>query len=95
MHVSGMTKRTRRSSRAIPLGMAQLAAASWDTIFHRSVMMARGTCSAAEYNRMAAEKIAAMQASTLALMTGKGSAAVMAPFLNRSRANARRLRRKP
>ncbi len=74
--------------------MARLTAASWETIFHRSVMMARGTCSPAEYHRMTAEKLAAMQASTLALMTGKGSAAVMAPFLNRSRANAKRLRRK-
>jgi hypothetical protein len=89
-----MTKRTRHTFDALPLDMAKLAAASWETIFHRSVMMARGTCSAAEYHRMTAEKVAAMQASTLALMTGRGSAAMMAPFLNRSRANARRLRRK-
>jgi hypothetical protein len=74
--------------------MARLTAASLETIFHRSVMMAQGTCSPAEYHRMTAEKIAAMQASTLALMTGRGSAAVMAPFLNKSRANAKRLRRK-
>jgi hypothetical protein len=89
-----MKRRTRGASLALPLDMARLTAASWETIFHRSVMMARGTCSPAEYHRMTAEKLAAMQASTLALMTGKGSAAVMAPFLNRSRANAKRLRRK-
>ena len=74
--------------------MARLTAASWETIFHRSAMMAQGTCSAAEYHRMVAEKVAAMQASTLAMMTGRGTAAVMAPYLNRTRANARRLRRK-
>jgi hypothetical protein len=39
------------------------------------------------------EKAAAMQASTMALMTGRGNAAVLAPYLVRSRANARRLRR--
>ena len=74
--------------------MARLTAASWETIFHRSVMMAQGTCSPAEYQRMVAEKIAAMQASALALMTGRGTAAVMAPYLKRTRANAKRLRRK-
>ena len=89
-----MTKRTRHMSADLPLSMARLTAASLETIFHRSVMMASGTCSAAEYHRMTAEKIAAVQASTLALMTGRGSSAVMAPFLNRTRANAKRLRRK-
>jgi hypothetical protein len=89
-----MTKRARGSSLSLPIDMARLTAASWETIFHRSVMMAQGTCSPAEYQRMVAEKIAAMQASTLALMTGRGTAAVMAPYLNRTRANAKRLRRK-
>jgi hypothetical protein len=40
------------------------------------------------------EKAAAMQASTLAVMTGRGHAAAVAPYLMRSRANARRLRLK-
>jgi 23S rRNA maturation mini-RNase III len=84
----------KKRAPASPLDMARLTAASWETIFRRTVMMAQGTCSAAEYHRMTAEKVAAMQASTLALMTGRGSAAIMAPFLSRSRANARRLRRK-
>ncbi len=74
--------------------MARLTAASWETIFHRSVMMAQGTCSAAEYQRMVMEKAAAMQASTLALMSGRGSSAILAPYLSRSQANAKRLRRK-
>jgi len=84
-----MSKRTRN----IPAMMTQLTLSSWETIFHRSVMMAQGTCSAAEYQRMVMEKAAAMQASTMALMTGRGNAAVLAPYLVRSRANARRLRR--
>nr|WP_294520942.1 hypothetical protein [uncultured Rhodopila sp.] len=89
-----MKKRARGSSLALPLSMARLTAASLETIFHRSVMMAQGTCSQAEYKRMVAEKVAAMQASTLAMMTGRGTASVMAPYLTRTRANAKRLRRK-
>jgi hypothetical protein len=74
--------------------MAELTMASWETIFHRSVMMAQGTCSALEYQRMMSEKAAAMQAAAAAMITGKGEAAVIAPFLTRARANAKRLRRK-
>ncbi len=84
-----MTKRTRN----LPAMMTQLTLSSWETIFHRTMMMAQGTCSAAEYQRMVMEKAAAMQASTVALMTGRGNAAALAPYLVRSRANARRLRR--
>lgn len=73
--------------------MAELAIASWETIFHRSLMMAQGTCSISEYQRMYFEKAAAAQRSALALMAGKGDAAVVAPYLSRARANARRLRR--
>lgn len=85
---------TKRRSRNLPAMMTQLTLSSWETIYHRTVMMAQGTCSAAEYQRMVMEKAAAMQASTLALMTGRGQAAAMAPYLVRSRANAKRLRRK-
>ncbi len=85
---------TKRASRSLPAMMTQLTLSSWETIFRRSLMMAQGTCSAAEYQRMVAEKAAAMQASTLALMTGRGGAAVLAPYLVRSRANAKRLRRR-
>ena len=74
--------------------MARLAAASWETIFRRSMMMAQGTCSPAEYRRMAAEKLAAMQLSTTALMSGRDETAVLAPFVSRARANAKRLRKK-
>jgi hypothetical protein len=85
-----MTKRSRN----LPAMMTQLTLSSWETIFHRSLMMAQGTCSVAEYQRMVMEKAAAMQAATLALMTGRGHAAAIAPYLVRSRANARRLRAK-
>jgi hypothetical protein len=74
--------------------MTQLTLSSWETIYRRTLMMAQGSCSAAEYQRMVVEKTAAMQASTLALMTGRGHAAVLAPYLVRSRANAKRLRKK-
>jgi hypothetical protein len=74
--------------------MARLAMASWETIYHRSMLMAQGTCSAAEYQRMVSEKMTAMQISTLALMSGKSQADVMAPYLSRARANAKRLRAK-
>jgi hypothetical protein len=74
--------------------MAQLAVASWETITRRTLMMAQGACSAAEYRRMAAEKVAAVQISAAALLRGRGQTAVLAPFVVRARANAKRLRRK-
>jgi hypothetical protein len=85
---------TKRRSRNLPAMMTQLTLSSWETIYHRTLMMAQGTCSAAEYQRMVMEKAAAMQASAVALMTGRGHAAALAPYLVRSRANAKRLRRK-
>jgi hypothetical protein len=74
--------------------MARLTTASWETIFHRSLLIAQGTCSGAEYQRMALEKAAAAQRSITALMTGAHPAAVISPYLTRARANAKRLRRK-
>jgi hypothetical protein len=85
---------SKRMSRNFPAMMTQLTLSSWETIYHRSLMMAQGTLSVAEYQRMFMEKAAAVQASTLALMSGQGHAAMVAPYLVRSRANARRLRRK-
>ncbi len=85
---------TTRDDRNLPAMMAELAFSSWETIFHRSMMMAQGTCDIAEYQRMVTEKADAVQASAMALMTGGGHAEAVAPFLTRSRANARRLRGK-
>ena len=83
----------KHHTRNIPVMMTELAIASWETIYHRTLLMAQGTCDFAEYQRMIVEKAEAMQASTMALMTGRGNAAALAPYLVRSRANARRLRR--
>jgi hypothetical protein len=89
-----MKKLTSRRSRPLPLMMAELMMASWETIARRSLMMMQGTCSPAEYRRMAIEKAAALQQSALAVMTGRGEKAALAPWHKRATANARRLRRK-
>ena len=74
--------------------MTELAMASWETIARRSTMIARGALSAAEYQRMVLEKAAALQESALAMMTGRGKKAALAPWHKRATANAKRLRRK-
>jgi len=74
--------------------VARLTLASWETILRRSLLMASGTCSPAEYRRMVSEKLAAMQSAAFAAAMGRSGAAVVAPFVRRSRANAKRLRRK-
>ena len=49
-----MTKPRRRAALPLPLPlmMADLAFASWETMLRRTVMMAQGNCSPAEYQRM-------------------------------------------
>jgi len=89
-----MKRLSRRRTRALPLLMAELAMASWETIARRTAMIARGTCTPAEYQRMVAEKAAALQQSAIAVMTGRGKKAMLAPWHKRATANARRLRRK-
>ena len=84
----------RNSPYALPVMMARLTLASWETMLRRTLMMARGTCTPAEYRRMTAEKATAVQMSMAALMTGRSQAAVLAPFVKRTQANAKRLRRK-
>jgi hypothetical protein len=79
---------------AFPMAMTLMAMASCETIWRRMLLMTQGTCSFAEYRRMAEEKAAALQKSTVAFVAGRGHADVLAPFVNRARANARRLRRK-
>ena len=89
-----MRRRAKNSSFGLPMTVARLTAASWETILRRSLLMTQGTCSPAEYWRMTAEKVAAMQTSTSALLRGKGQAAMLAPFVSRARANAKRLRKR-
>jgi hypothetical protein len=79
---------------ALPMMMARLTMASWETIIRRSMMMAQGTCTPAEYQRMATEKVAAVQTSMLAMARGRSHAAMLAPFVSSTRANVKRLRRK-
>ena len=80
--------------RTLPLMMAELMMASWETIARRTAMIAGGTCTPAEYQRMAMEKAAALQQSAIAIMSGRGKKAALAPWHKRATANARRLRRK-
>ncbi|HEV2097398.1 MAG TPA: hypothetical protein VGR45_00575 [Stellaceae bacterium] len=89
-----MKRSASRRSRALPLMMAELMMASWETIARRSLMIAQGTCSLAEYQKMAMEKAAALQQSALAVMSGRGEKAALAPWHRRATANAKRLRRK-
>lgn len=51
------------------LSVMGLAAASWETIARRSMLMATGRCSPAEYQRMMTEKAQANWAAGIALMT--------------------------
>jgi hypothetical protein len=88
-----MKKHAPTSPYALPMIMGELTLASWETIWHRTLLMAQGTCTAAEDTRMMTEKTAAVQLSTVALMAGRSHAAVLAPFVSRARANAKRLRR--
>jgi hypothetical protein len=89
-----MKRLSRRRTRAFPLMMAELAMASWETIARRTAMIARGTVTTAEYQRMLMEKAAAFQQSVIAIMTGRGEKAAIRPWHERATANARRLRRK-
>ena len=89
-----MKRLARRRLPPLPLMMVELMAASWETIARRSSMIARGSCTPAEYRRMVTEKAAALQQSTIAMMSGRGTKAATAPWLKRAAANARRLRRK-
>jgi hypothetical protein len=73
--------------------MTLLVWASWETIVRRSLLMAQGTCSLAEYQRMVEEKAAATRSSAMTILKGGSPAAIMAPFVRRARSNARRLRK--
>jgi hypothetical protein len=86
----------KRASASLPLIMMELAFASWETIGRRTLMMARGTCSVAEYSRMMREKLAASEQSSAVLFRSGPApdwAALMAPWHRRATSNARRLRR--
>ena len=90
----GMRKRRRRRSTQSVDGIVYLVLASWETVALRSLLIAQGRCSFAEYNRMALEKIQAASLSTawLARNPGRAGPGVIAPWRRLAVANARRLR---
>jgi hypothetical protein len=83
---------SRRTPKFLPTLFVELAFASWETIFRRSWMIARGDCSSAEYQRMVMEKIAAARKSGRALVKGADPAIVLTPWHSSATKNARRLR---
>lgn len=90
----GMASR-KRHRRPLPVLLAEMTLASWETIARRSLMIAAGSCSPAEYRRMVREKAIAMQRSGLALMLSPDRvSAALAPWHRAARANARRLRKR-
>ena len=89
-----MKRLTHRRRRALPMMMAELAMASWETIARRTALIGRGACTPAEYQRMIIEKAAALERSAMAMMTARGAKAMLAPWHKRAAANARRPRRK-
>ena len=80
----------------LPLKMLELTLASWETIGHRTLMMARGTCSPMEYAQMVHEKAVALSRSSVLLSGSKPPtlSALIKPWHRKATANARRLRRR-
>ncbi|HTQ72155.1 MAG TPA: hypothetical protein VMH92_11765 [Acidocella sp.] len=74
--------------------LAELGFASWETILHRTTLMATGTCTTTEYYSMVSEKFLAVYQSGQALFSPSLDpwGAALAPFHSRATANARRLR---
>jgi hypothetical protein len=77
---------------ALPIMWTELAVASWETVWHRTALMASGECTTAEYQRMLSEKMRAMQQAGMALVTGKQAEDVLRPFHKQPTPNATRLR---
>lgn len=91
------TRRRHRAATPLPLMLLELSCASWETIARRSLMMARGTCSATEYARMVQEKSTALRQSATRLARSRkppSPSHLLAPWHAKATSNARRLRRK-
>jgi hypothetical protein len=79
----------------LPLMFADLAINSCDTIASRAKLILTGQCTQAEYRRMVVEKAETAQASFFALAGASpfgAFEAAMTPWLQSTKANARRLR---
>lgn len=88
----------RRKKTPLPLMLAEMALSSWETIAHRTAMMASGRCSDREYRRMVEEKMRAAQHSGVSLMTGAFAPdllfRMMRPWHSGATRNAQRLRKR-
>lgn len=87
-------KRGAASPALLPAVLLELGLASWEAALHRMWMMAEGTCTAAEYQRMWWEKVAAATESAAAMSRSRHAESAFRPWQRRASANARRLRRK-
>jgi len=89
-------RRSRTSSNA-PWLLAELGAASAETIARRMTLMGTGQCTHAEYRKMVTEKVAATQSAWLELAFSPWTmwTSMLAPYHRAARNNARRLRKKP
>jgi hypothetical protein len=86
----------RRAVVPLPVLAAELMLCSWETIARRTWMMATGSCSVAEYQRMVLEKANATGRSAQAMLSTPGmgtAAAMLAPWHRCAAANVKRLRR--
>jgi hypothetical protein len=86
----------RRSYTPAPRLLAELGAASAETIARRMMLMGTGQCTRAEYRKMVDEKVAATQSSWMAMAFSPWTAwtSMLTPYHQAARRNARRLRRK-
>ena len=82
---------------SLPSMMTDLTLASWETVARRMSLISQNKCSPAEYQRMVSEKAAAAMSTGFKLMSSFGQASMpslMAPWLSKASANAKRLRKK-
>ena len=77
--------------------MTDLMVSSWETIARRTLLMAQNRCSPVEFQRMMLEKTQAAMETSWRLISSNGHApmaSLIAPWLKRTKANSKRLRRK-
>ena len=77
--------------------MTDLMLSSWETFARRSLLIAQNRCSPLEYHRMISEKALAAMETGYKLMSANGNPAITSlimPWLKRSKANSKRLRKR-
>ena len=77
--------------------MTDLMLSSWETIARRSLLIAQNRCSPLEYNLMVLEKAQAAMETSYKFISANGQppiASLITPWLKRSKANNRRLRKR-